>query len=73
MGLDDYLGDKNHLMRVIAAQSDAERKGMGLNQPENILREKGYDIDNFQYPKDWDSWPASWDAKPDPSKLARVI
>lgn len=75
--LDDFfmnLGgkDKKGLMRLVAAQMDAEAKGHGLNQPEGRLIDLGYDLDKFEYPKDWDSWPKTWDALPDASKLARV-
>lgn len=79
MALDDYLIQNDEglditgLKRFLAAQSDAEVKGHGLNQPKAKLIELGYDIDNFQYPADWDSWPRSWDAQPDPRKIARVL
>ena len=76
--LEDYfyngtLKDKKGLMRVVAAQSDAEAKGHGLNIPEQQLVELSYDLENFPYPKEWDSWPKSWDAEPDKTKLARVL
>ena len=64
--------DEKGLKRVIAAQMDAEKKGYGLNQSEETLKKLGYDLDEFPYPKEWDTWPDSWDAEPDPSKLARV-
>ena len=78
MRLDDfYKGttgkDSTGLKRLIAAQSDAEARGYGKQQPEKKLRELGYDVDNFSYPSDWDSWPDSWDAEPDVTKLARVV
>ena len=69
MGLEDYLGDRLHLKRILAAQSDAEAKGHGLNQPEMRLRELGYDLDNFPYPEEWDTWPKSWDIEPDKNNL----
>ena len=59
-------------MSLISAQIVAEDEGHGLNQPEKRLRELGYDVGNFPYPNDWDSWPSSWDEEPDSSKLARV-
>jgi hypothetical protein len=40
---------------------DAEKKGQGLNQSKPRLIELGYDLESFAYPKDWDSWPESWD------------
>ncbi len=74
MSLDDYLGDKIHLKRLIACQMDAEKKGYGTNLSEDGLKKEfGYDVDNFSYPEDWDTWPKSWDAEPDRSKLARVV
>jgi hypothetical protein len=73
MSSDDYFGDRVGLKRLIAAQSHAEASGYGLNTSEEQLREKGYALEVFHYPAEWDSWPESWDAKPDPSKLARVI
>jgi hypothetical protein len=51
---------------------DAEEKGHGLNLSEDGLKKLGYDVDNFPYPAEWDTWPKSWDAEPDVSKLARV-
>ena len=78
MGLDDYFinetgKDKKGLMRIVAAQSDAEAKGYGTNIPEQQLVELKYDLKNFKYPEEWDSWPKSWDAEPDKTKLARVL
>lgn len=79
MALDDYLlanmegADIPGLKRIIAAQSDAEKKGHGKNQPLQTLRNLGYDLDNFQYPSDWDRWPDSWDVEPNPELLARVL
>jgi len=73
MTLGDYIGDPTQMKRLIAAQMDAESKGYGLNQPAEQLAERGYNLDTFEYPADWDSWPKSWDAKPDVTKLARVI
>ena len=78
MGLDDFYEratgkDSTGLKRLIAAQSDAEARGYGKQQSEERLRNLGYDVDNFPYPNDWDSWPDSWNAEPDVSKLARVV
>ena len=70
--LADYLGDVEPLKRLVAAQTDAFEKGHGTNLPESALMELGYDVKNYEYPKEWDTWPASWDAEPDTSKLARV-
>ena len=61
MGLDDYLGDRIELKKLVGAQVQAEEDGHGLNQPKNRLEELGYDVDDFVYPAEWDSWPASWD------------
>lgn len=72
-GLDDYLYDRTWLKRFVAAQKDAADKGIGKQLKEDALKKRGYDIDNFPYPTEWDSWPASWDAEPDESKLARVL
>jgi thymidylate synthase len=75
MSLDDFLmsseggGTKEQLKRIIAAQSDAESKGYGEQQPVERLMDLGYDLEKFPYPKDWDSWPKEWDAEPDTSKL----
>lgn len=74
-GLEEYLeedGGKARLKRLVAAQSDAEAKGHGLNVSEELLENLGYNLNTFKYPADWDSWPKSWDAVPDPSKLARI-
>jgi hypothetical protein len=76
--LEDYFAvpdrkTAKQLKRLIACQMDAEAKGHGLNQSESRLKELGYDIDNFSYPEEWDTWPKSWDAEPDRSKLARVV
>jgi thymidylate synthase len=73
MSLDDYLGDRTQLKRLIACQLDAEAKGHGLNQSEESLKELGYDIENFPYPEEWDTWPKSWDAEPDRSKFGRGV
>jgi hypothetical protein len=77
MGLDEYLSlpdgdDATSLKRLIAAQSDAEAKGHGKNQPKSRLAELGYDLATFPYPADWDRWPATWDAPMNPDMLARV-
>ena len=76
--LDDFYErttDKNNtgLKRLIAAQSDAEARGYGKQQPEESLRKLSYDVDNFPYPKDWDSWPDSWNVEPDVTKFTRVV
>ena len=79
MPLKDWILMNDHnlsisgLKSLIAAQLDAEKKGHGKQQPYSGLSALGYDIENFQYPQEWDSWPKSWDAKPDVEKLARVI
>lgn len=77
LGLDDFFiattgTDKTGLKRLIAAQDDAEKKGYGLNQSEETLKERGYDLINFEYPKSWDSWDSKFDARPNPKLLARV-
>jgi thymidylate synthase len=77
MKLDDYFAVPDNdtpesLKRLIAAQSDAEAKGHGKQQPRERLIEMGYELASFPYPEEWDTWPASWDAEPDPDKLARV-
>ena len=77
-GLEDYFGfpdmdDAKGLKRLIAAQSAAEADGHGLNQSRQTLEKLGYELATFEYPKEWDTWPESWDAEPDPSKLARII
>lgn len=61
--------------RLIAAQSDYEAKtnGSTLNASRKMLIDAGYDLDNFPYPKEWDTWPDAWNAEPDRSKLARVV
>ncbi len=62
MSLEDYFyEEKSNLKRLIFAQSDAEKKGYGLNQPAHRLEELGYDLRNGFYPEDWDSWPKEWD------------
>jgi len=77
IGLDDYFGlpdgdDEKGLKRIVAAQMDAEKKGLGLNASKQTLLENGYDLSTFPYPSDWDSWPKEWDAEPNPKMLARV-
>ncbi|HTZ41730.1 MAG TPA: hypothetical protein VMC07_00790 [Candidatus Omnitrophota bacterium] len=59
--------------RLIASQSDYEAKTGSLNASRKTLADNGYDLDNFPYPSDWDSWPKEWDAEPGRSKLARII
>jgi len=76
--LEDYFslpdGDTaESLKRLIAAQMKAEEDGNGLNLSKSRLESLGYDIDNFEYPEEWDTWPSSWDVEPDASKLARVL
>lgn len=71
--LEDYLGDETQLRRIIAAQMDAEAKGHGKQQPEEKLIDLGYDLKNFQYPSEWDTWPKSWDEAPNPDLLARLV
>jgi len=76
ISLEDYFAvpdghDSKFLKRWIAAQMDAEAKGYGLNQSKDTLMRLGYDLNNFPYPKEWDSWPKSWDDEPDKSKLKR--
>ncbi len=56
------MGSKEGLMRLIAAQSDAESKGHGKQQSRQKLEELGYNIETFPYPTEWDTWPKSWDA-----------
>ena len=58
---------------MIAAQSDAEAKKLGINLPKDALELKGYDIDNFPYPEDWDSWPKEWDMELDKNLLRYFI
>lgn len=75
--LDDFIMEstmeqnvnRESLKRLIAAQMDAEAKGHGLNQSKNTLIDLGYNLDTFEYPKDWDSWPKSWERSPDPKLL----
>jgi hypothetical protein len=61
------------LKRLVAAQGDAEAKGLGTNLSEVLLERQGYNLDSFEYPDEWDTWPSSWDAEPDVNKLARVL
>lgn len=63
---------KPQLKRYIAAQMHAEAKGHGLNQSENTLKELGYNLETFPYPKEWDSWDPKFDYKMNPNLLARV-
>jgi len=69
MSLEDYLSDEEYLKRVIAAQSDFERKTGQKNASEQTLRENGYHLETFPYPKEWNSWPKEWDAEPDKKLL----
>jgi thymidylate synthase len=78
VSLDDFVAgqterDITHMKRLIAAQADAEAKKHGKQQSEDRLIDLGYEVPNFEYPAEWDTWPASWDAEPDPDKLARVM
>ncbi len=66
MSLEDYfsvpdMNTSKNLKQLIAVQSDAEARGHGLNQSKQTLENLGYDVDNFSYPEEWDTWPASWD------------
>jgi hypothetical protein len=71
MTLEDLLGgDGKDLKRIIAAQMDAEKKGHGMKRDINTLKDLGYDLENFQYPADWDTWPKEWDMLPDKELLA---
>lgn len=77
MSLTDYFGlpdgdDALSLKRLVAAQLDAEAKGHGKNPSRETLLRLGYDLDTFAYPDEWDTWPTSWDAEPNPDMLARV-
>jgi len=79
MGLEEYLLmnkyslDIKGMKKLIAAQMDAETERHGKQKSKEDLIKLGYDIDNFPYPEEWDTWPKSWDAEPDPSKLARIL
>lgn len=74
MTLENYIGDEVQQKRLIAAQTDAHKRGLGTNVPKDrLVSEFGYDVDSFPYPADWDTWPKEWDAEPDPKKLARVV
>ncbi|MCX8158814.1 MAG: hypothetical protein N3D20_00770 [Candidatus Pacearchaeota archaeon] len=64
MSLEDFIGDENYWKSVIAAQLDYERKTGIKNASEQVLRENSYDLGSFKYPKEWDSWPKSWDLEP---------
>jgi len=78
MSLDEYFmmaagKDMTGLKRFIAAQMDAEAKDHGFNRPRNILEDElGYDVDTFDYPEEWDTWPSTWDRE-DRSKLPTVL
>ncbi|MCX6749070.1 MAG: hypothetical protein NT076_05705 [Candidatus Pacearchaeota archaeon] len=73
--LDDYFQtsdmNRTELKRLIAAQMVAESQGHGLNQPKATLEQLGFDVSKWIYPKEWDSWPKSWDREADPRILAR--
>ena len=69
MGLNDYFEQvegktEKEMKKFVYAQSIAEYMGVGLNQPESKLHNIGIDINKFPYPKEWDSWPKSWDIEP---------
>ncbi len=59
--------------RLIAAQMNYEKETGSLNASRKTLIDNGYNLDNFPYPEDWNSWPKEWNAEPDKSKLARII
>jgi len=59
--------------RLIASQMNYETKTGSLNASRKTLIDNGYDLDNFPYPKEWDTWPKAWNASPDRNKLARVF
>jgi thymidylate synthase len=65
------LETKDSLKRLIAAQMAAEKDGHGLNLGKNELIEKGYNLETFPYPADWDTWPDSWNRPPEKSLLDR--
>jgi len=69
MGVPLIYEDETHLKRLIAAQSDAENKKLGTNLSADGLKKLGYDIDNFPYPNDWDSWPKEWNIELNKSTL----
>jgi len=64
--------DETYLKRLIYVQSLVEDAKQGTNLPAEELKKLGYDINTIKYPEDWDSWPKSWDAEPDLSKLVRA-
>ena len=72
MNLEDYLGDRTPLKRLIGAQAHFETKTGRKNMDATTLTKDGYDLDTFEYPADWDTWPKSWDEEPNPSKLPIV-
>jgi len=71
MSLEDYLGDRTELKRIVAAQTDATDRGLGTNLNSSALKDLGYDLANFPYPTEWDTWPKSWDREADPALLRR--
>ncbi|MBT3375166.1 MAG: hypothetical protein HN742_37225 [Lentisphaerae bacterium] len=78
MALEDYYSlpdgdDAESLKRLIAAQTDAEAKGHGKNASKHTLIGLGYDLANFPYPDEWNTWPKSWDEEPNIEMLARVL
>jgi len=72
MSLENYFLEPKKLKGIIAAQMCAEYMDDSKNLPEKQLKKIGYDINNFTYPKVWDSWDPRFDAKPDEYKLAKV-
>ena len=70
IGFPLFTTDEKELKRLISAQSDARTKGHGTNLPESALEKLGYDLKDYPYPTEWDTWPDSWnDENPDPAKL----
>ncbi|MDD5133683.1 MAG: hypothetical protein PHD81_00875 [Candidatus Nanoarchaeia archaeon] len=71
MTLEQYFcGKETKLKRIVGAQEDAEKKKLcGRKASEDQLIELGYNLDTFEYPKDWDTWPKEWDEVPDKNKL----
>lgn len=59
--------------RLIAAQMDYETKTVSLNASRQTLIDNDYNLDKFSYPEEWDTWPKSWDEKPDRSKLVKIL
>jgi len=70
---DDEINNMEEAKTLIATQLDAESKGYGLQQKRPQLEKLGYDFSEINYPKEWDTWPASWNAEPNLDLLARVL